>query len=84
MSLDFLKDKTILITGGTGSFGKNFIKYLLQDTELKKIIIFSRDGLKQFNMQKKFSNDKTKRFYIGDVRDLPRLERAFDGVDIVV
>jgi len=78
-----LDNKTILITGGTGSFGKNFAKYLLENFNLKKLIIFSRDELKQFNMQKEFNNEKL-RFFIGDVRDLPRLERAFNGVDIVV
>jgi len=78
-----LNNKTVLITGGTGSFGKNFAKYLLKNFNLKKLIIFSRDELKQFNMQKEFNNDKL-RFFIGDVRDLERLERAFYGVDIVI
>ncbi|MDD4901327.1 MAG: UDP-N-acetylglucosamine 4,6-dehydratase (inverting) [Patescibacteria group bacterium] len=78
-----LKDKTILITGGTGSFGKNFTEFLLKNTPVKKIIIFSRDELKQFKMEKEF-NDGRLRFFIGDVRDLPRLERAFNGVDIVI
>jgi len=78
-----LENKTILITGGTGSFGKNFAKHLLENFNLKKLIIFSRDELKQFNMQKEF-NDERLRFFIGDVRDLERLERAFYGVDIVI
>lgn len=83
MKLDFLKNKTILVTGGTGSFGKNFIKHLLENSEAKKIIIFSRDELKQFNMEREL-NDERLRFFIGDVRDLQRLQRAFNGVDIVV
>ena len=66
-----LENKTILITGGTGSFGKNFAKHLLENFNLKKLIIFSRDELKQFNMQKEF-NDERLRFFIGDVRDLER------------
>lgn len=83
MTTDFLKNKTILVTGGTGSFGKSFIKDLLKDSEIKKIIIFSRDELKQFQMEKEF-NDERLRFFIGDVRDMQRLERAFHGVDVVV
>jgi UDP-N-acetylglucosamine 4,6-dehydratase/5-epimerase len=78
-----LKDKTILITGGTGSFGKKFTKYLLENFDLKKVIVFSRDELKQSVMQQEISDDRL-RFFLGDVRDLPRLNRAFKGVDIVV
>lgn len=78
-----LNNKTILITGGTGSFGKDFAKYILQNFKPKKVIIFSRDEFKQFHMQKEF-NDPRLRFFIGDVRDFSRLERAFDGVDIVI
>jgi len=81
--MNFLKDKTILITGGTGSFGKNFVKYLLDNSEAKKIIIFSRDELKQFNMEKELKDERL-RFFIGDVRDLQRLQRAFNGVDIII
>ncbi len=80
---EMLRDKTVLITGGTGSFGKNFAKHLLDTYAVKKLIIFSRDELKQFEMQRTFT-DKRIRFLIGDVRDLPRLQRAFQGVDIVV
>lgn len=83
MKPELVKDKTILITGGTGSFGKNFAKYLLANTDLKKLIIFSRDELKQFYLQKELNDPRT-RFFIGDVRDLPRLQRAFNGVDIVI
>ena len=80
-----LKNKTILVTGGTGSFGKNFVKYLLKNSRAKKIIIFSRDELKQFQMQKsKEFDDERLRFFLGDIRDLQRLHRAFHGVDIIV
>ena len=77
-------NKTILITGGTGSFGNAFITYLLKNYKCKKIIVFSRDELKQFNMQKKSENKKNLRFFIGDVRDLERLKLAFKNVDYVV
>jgi len=83
MNLDMFKGKTLLITGGTGSFGKNFTKYLLEHTELKKLIIFSRDELKQSQMEADIKDERI-RFFLGDVRDLPRLERAFRGVDIIV
>jgi UDP-N-acetylglucosamine 4,6-dehydratase (inverting) len=80
-----LNDKTILITGGTGSFGKKFTRKVLADYNPKKIIIYSRDEYKQFLMQKQFENHKEKlRFFIGDVRDEKRLYRAFDGVDIII
>lgn len=75
-------DKTILVTGGTGSFGKKFIKRILQD-DVKKVIVFSRDELKQYEMAQEFT-DPRMRFFIGDVRDKDRLYRAFDGVDIVI
>lgn len=78
-----LTDKTILITGGTGSFGKNFAKFLLANFQLRKLIIFSRDELKQFQMEKELADERL-RFFIGDVRDLPRLRRAFHGVDIII
>jgi len=78
-----LDNKTILITGGTGSFGKSFVKHLLENFKVKKVIVFSRDELKQFIMQKEYNDDRL-RFFLGDVRDLQRLQRAFNGVDIVV
>jgi len=78
-----LDNKTILVTGGTGSFGKSFIRYILDNSSPKKLIVFSRDENKQFHMQKEIT-DKRLRFFIGDVRDLSRLERAFCGVDIVI
>lgn len=77
-------DKTILITGGTGSFGKKFTEIMLRDYRPKKIIIFSRDELKQHEMQKSSFNHPSLRYFIGDVRDLSRLERAMHGVDIVI
>lgn len=82
-----LNGKVILVTGGTGSFGKKFVQTVLKDyPDLKKLIIFSRDELKQFEMSQVFNpvNDKRLRYFIGDVRDKERLYRAFDGVDIVV
>lgn len=80
-----LKDKTILVTGGTGSFGKCFVKYIVQHYNPKKVIIYSRDEYKQFIMANELSEYKSKlRFFIGDVRDKDRLYRAFEGVDYVV
>lgn len=78
-----LKDKTVLITGGTGTFGSGFVSRLLEIPEVKKIIILSRDEFKQHHMQREF-DDPRLRFFLGDVRDLSRLQRAFHGVDIVV
>lgn len=80
-----LNDKSILITGGTGSFGKAFTKYVLENYNPKKIIIYSRDEFKQFIMQNEFKEHAAKlRFFIGDVRDKERLTRAFEGVDYVI
>lgn len=80
-----LNNKSILITGGTGSFGKAFTKYVLEHYDPKKIIIYSRDEYKQFIMQNEFKAYAEKlRFFIGDVRDLERLKRAFEGVDYVI
>ena len=83
-----LKNKSILITGGTGSFGKSMTSYLLKLNKNgpKRIVIFSRDELKQFEMQKTFDKKKNKnlRFFLGDVRDKQRLKRAFEGVDILI
>ena len=79
-----LNDKTILITGGTGSFGKCFTKYVLTHYHPKKIIIYSRDEFKQFIMQNEFkelNKENQLRFFIGDVRDKARMQRAFEGVD---
>lgn len=79
-----LNNSTILITGGTGSFGNTFIPMTLEKYNPKKIIIFSRDEMKQWEMAKKFQGDSRIRFFIGDVRDKDRLYRALDGVDYVV
>ncbi len=81
---EFLKDKTILVTGGTGSFGKKFIRTVLDRYPVKKVIVYSRDELKQFEMQQMFKNESRLRFFIGDVRDKERLYLAFRGVDIVI
>jgi len=78
------KGKTILITGGTGSFGKNFVKFLMANYEFEKLIVFSRDELKQYHLQKELGNDPRLRFFLGDIRDLSRLQRAFRGVNIVI
>ena len=76
-------NKNILITGGTGSFGQMFVKTILQDYKPNKIIIFSRDELKQHEMSQKYSNNNM-RYFIGDVRDKSRLDEAMNGVDFVV
>jgi UDP-N-acetylglucosamine 4,6-dehydratase len=76
-------NSTILITGGTGSFGKKYVQILLERYKPKKIIIFSRDELKQFEMQQIF-NDPCMRYFIGDVRDQTRVEEAMEGVDFVI
>ena len=80
-----LDDKVILITGGTGSFGKKFIKRVLKRYNPKKIIVYSRDEYKQYLMQRQFEEHKNSlRFFIGDIRDKERFARACDGVDIIV
>lgn len=75
--------KTILITGGTGSFGRQYTKTLLERYSPKKIIIYSRDELKQFQMQRLFNQDRM-RYFLGDVRDMSRLQMAMAGVDYVI
>ncbi len=79
-----LENSTILVTGGTGSFGNTFVPMTLEKYNPKKIIIYSRDEMKQWNMAKKFQGDDRVRFFIGDVRDKDRLYRALNGVDYVV
>jgi UDP-N-acetylglucosamine 4,6-dehydratase (inverting) len=79
-----LTNSTILITGGTGSFGNTFVPMTLAKYNPKKLIIYSRDEMKQWNMAKKFQGDTRVRFFIGDVRDKERLHRALNGVDYVV
>src|SRR5512143_865583 len=76
--------QTILITGGTGSFGKKFVEIALKDLHPKKVIIFSRDELKQHEMRSAGFDQPNLRYFIGDVRDRERLTRAMHGVDIVV
>ncbi|MHA7808498.1 MAG: UDP-N-acetylglucosamine 4,6-dehydratase (inverting) [Marinobacter adhaerens] len=78
------ENSSILITGGTGSFGHTFVPMLLERFNPRKVIIFSRDEMKQWEMAKKFAGDHRVRFFIGDVRDKDRLYRALDGVDYVV
>ena len=81
-----LNNKSILITGGTGSFGKKFIKTVLDRYNPEKVIVYSRDELKQFEMQQEFldNNYPSMRYFIGDVRDYHRLKMAMTGVDIVI
>ena len=80
-----LNDKTILITGGTGSFGQEFTKKILTEYKPRKVIIYSRDEYKQYMMRKKFAKyEEPLRFFLGDIRDRSRLLRAFEGVDYVV
>jgi len=81
--MSLLNNKTIFITGGTGSFGKRFVKEILENHKPKKLIIYSRDELKQFEMQE-WANDPCLQFVIGDVRDLQRLRRSLNGVDYVI
>ena len=84
-----LNGKSVLITGGTGSFGHRYASTLLEKYNLKRLVILSRDELKQYNMEIKFKNDKNyspdiMRFFIGDVRDQARLKEAMRGIDIVI
>jgi UDP-N-acetylglucosamine 4,6-dehydratase len=81
-----LNDKVVLITGGTGSFGKAFIRAVLKKHKPRKLIVYSRDELKQFEMRQQFDEKAypALRYFIGDVRDRERLYRAFDGVDVVI
>ena len=78
-----LQGKSLLITGGTGSFGKLFVKTALEKLQLKRIVVYSRDELKQYEMQQHYSGDNL-RYFIGDIRDESRLRRALDGIDLVV
>ena len=82
--MDLFDGKSVLITGGTGSFGRAFVRAALDQTKAERIVIFSRDELKQWEMSQQFAADKRLRFFIGDVRDGQRLLRAMDGVDYVV
>ena len=80
-----INNKNILVTGGTGSFGSVFVEYLLENFKPRKIMVFSRDEQKQFIMEKKLQKFRNKlRFFVGDVRDLKRLEFATKDVDILI
>lgn len=82
--MSILSGSSILITGGTGSFGKAFISKLLDEVDPKRIVIYSRDELKQYECRQLFGHDPRLRWFLGDIRDLPRLNRAMHGVDYVV
>ena len=75
---------SILITGGTGSLGESLVEYFLSKTNSRRVVVFSRDELKQQNMRIKFNDNSRLRWFLGDIRDLERLKRAFHGVDFVV
>ena len=82
-----LNSKSVLITGGTGSFGKKFVETILRDyPQVKRIVIYSRDELKQFELKQKYPQEKYPqlRFFIGDVRDGERLKRACEGIDVII
>ncbi len=79
-----LTDLRILVTGGTGSFGQRFVAMTLDKYNPRRLVIYSRDEMKQWEMAKRYRGDERVRFFIGDVRDQPRLERALDGIDVVV
>ena len=82
-----LNNKAVLITGGTGSFGKIFVETILRDyPAVRRIVIYSRDELKQFELKQKYPHDKYPqlRFFIGDVRDGERLKRACEGIDVII
>jgi UDP-N-acetylglucosamine 4,6-dehydratase/5-epimerase len=78
------QDKVVLVTGGTGSFGRKFAEVMLREYHPRKLIVFSRDELKQHDMRRDGFNDPTMRYFIGDVRDVDRLRRAMQGVDVVI
>lgn len=82
--MSVLDDSSVLITGGTGSLGKALVKYFLSETNVRRIAVFSRDELKQFNMRQEFGNDPRLRWFLGDIRDIDRLKRAFHAVDFVI
>jgi len=82
--MSILTASSILVTGGTGSFGKAFIQELLDNHDPRRIVIYSRDELKQYECRQLFKDDHRLRWFIGDIRDLPRLNRAMHGVDYVV
>jgi UDP-N-acetylglucosamine 4,6-dehydratase len=82
--MSILDDASILITGGTGSLGESLVKYFLYETKVRRVAVLSRDELKQQQLRGQFQNDSRLRWFLGDVRDLSRLKRAFHGVDFVI
>ena len=82
--MSLLDGASVLITGGTGSLGKSLVQYLLSETKVRRIAIFSRDELKQQDLRIQFKDDPRLRWFLGDIRDLDRLKRAFHGVDFVI
>ena len=82
--MSFIDGKSILITGGTGSLGKSLTREILSSTNVRRVAIFSRDELKQSNMRIEFADDERLRWFLGDIRDIERLKRAFHDVDFVI
>lgn len=82
--MSVLERSSILVTGGTGSFGKAFLRYVLDNEDPQRVVVFSRDELKQYEVRRQFGDDPRLRWFIGDIRDRQRLERAMHGVDYVV
>lgn len=82
--MSHLDDSSVLITGGTGSLGKALIKYMIGNTKVRRIAVFSRDELKQHNLRNEIGENERLRWFIGDIRDLERLKRALHGVDFVI
>lgn len=82
--MGLLEGSSVLVTGGTGSFGKAFIRKLLADENPRRVVIFSRDELKQYEVRQMFNDDPRLRWFIGDIRDQHRLDRAMNGIDYVV
>jgi UDP-N-acetylglucosamine 4,6-dehydratase len=79
-----LDGTSVLITGATGSLGKSLLEYFLKETKVRRIAVYSRDELKQHDLRSHFQNDSRLRWFLGDIRDLERLKRAFHGVDYVI
>ena len=77
-------EEAVLVTGGTGSFGKKFVEIMLKEYRPKRLVIFSRDELKQHDMRASGLDHPSLRYFLGDVRDVSRLERAFAGITIVI
>ena len=82
--MSILDGRSVLITGGTGSFGKRFVKTILDETDVRRVAIFSRDELKQYEMQQTYPDEPRLRFFLGDVRDRARMDRAFFDIDFVI